>query len=174
MFVASFGTGDDPGSVEEDWLGAAMFFSSSEVDETLSLLQKARLHVDREVATNQEHGEPASFLWVICSRGDTSVSLVNHRSEWSEVYEQHKRMLTRAYGAGSVAIEHIGSTAIRGIAAKPIVDIAVGPRSFTPEALKVLQMEDAGYAYFGERGGSGTSVVCGALAPHCSRSRRKA
>jgi SAM-dependent methyltransferase len=72
-FVGSFGVGDDPGTVEEDWLGAPMFFSSFDRDRTLTLLSETGLELIREeVMTQQEHGAPTSFLWVVCRGLDLS------------------------------------------------------------------------------------------------------
>jgi GrpB-like predicted nucleotidyltransferase (UPF0157 family) len=151
-FVGSFGAGNDPGSVETDWLGAPMFFSSFGVERSLSLLRGAGLPiVHHEIATQEEHGEPVSFLWVVCTRSDSSVTLIEHRSEWSEIFDKHRRTLAGIYD-DAVSIEHVGSTAIRDIAAKPIVDIEVSLKVLTQEAVRVSQMEEAGYTYFGENG----------------------
>jgi GrpB-like predicted nucleotidyltransferase (UPF0157 family)/ubiquinone/menaquinone biosynthesis C-methylase UbiE len=152
MFVASFGAGDDPGSIDDNWLGAPMFFSGYAIESMLSLLVESGLQVvERKEIAQEEHGKSATFLWVICSRGEARIVLADHRPEWSEMFESHRAVLASVYGT-DVAIEHIGSTAIAGIAAKPIVDIAVGLRELTPDLIQVRKMEEVGYAYYGERG----------------------
>ncbi|MGI6706729.1 MAG: GrpB family protein [Clostridia bacterium] len=51
-----------------------------------------------------------------------------------------------------LAIEHIGSTSIPGIWAKPIVDIMVGVESFPLGESLIDKMIELGYEYLGEAG----------------------
>jgi GrpB-like predicted nucleotidyltransferase (UPF0157 family)/ubiquinone/menaquinone biosynthesis C-methylase UbiE len=166
VFIASFGAGDDPGTIEDNWLGAPMFFSGFAIENTLSLLQQAGLQVleQKEIA-QEEHGKTATFLWVICSRGEARIVLADHRPEWSDVFAGHRRTLARIYGTRATAIEHVGSTAIPGIAAKPIVDIVVGLTILSAKSLGVRDMEEAGYAYYGERGLPGRELFASRF-PH--------
>lgn len=54
------------------------------------------------------------------------IELVEHRSEWAEQYERMEARLANILRAcGAVRISHVGSTAIDGIWAKPIVDVLV-------------------------------------------------
>ena len=48
--------------------------------------------------------------------------------------------------AGS--IEHIGSTAVPGLAAKPVVDIMAGVESLEASRPALARLEDCGYCYF--------------------------
>ena len=45
---------------------------------------------------------------------------------WPARYEQERDLILRAIGQRLVAIEHVGSTAVPGLGAKPIVDILGG------------------------------------------------
>lgn len=58
-----------------------------------------------------------------------TVELVEHQDEWIEAGRECIRHLSSILGERAVSIEHVGSTAIPGIHAKPIIDIAVGVRS---------------------------------------------
>ena len=49
--------------------------------------------------------------------------VVPHDPEWAEAFAAEARALTGAIGGTCVAIHHIGSTAIAGILAKPIIDM---------------------------------------------------
>ena len=53
------------------------------------------------------------------------VRLVAHQAGWSAVFQGEKKRLARLLGASALAIEHVGSTAVPDLMAKPIIDIAV-------------------------------------------------
>lgn len=67
-----------------------------------------------------------------------SVELVEHQEGWTDAGKECIRLLSSIPGEKAVAIEHVGSTAIPGIHAKPVIDIAVGVHSFDD----VLECED--------------------------------
>lgn len=52
--------------------------------------------------------------------------LVPHHPGWAAAYEEERARLAQALGRLAVGIEHYGSTAVPGLAAKPILDILVG------------------------------------------------
>jgi len=54
------------------------------------------------------------------------VRLVEHSQEWKNNFLEVKQEIINATGISENRIEHIGSTAIKGISAKPIIDIAIG------------------------------------------------
>jgi GrpB-like predicted nucleotidyltransferase (UPF0157 family) len=57
------------------------------------------------------------------------VALVKHASNWTELFGEEKNLLNALVGEHVVDIQHIGSTAIDGISAKPLLDILVGVKS---------------------------------------------
>ena len=57
------------------------------------------------------------------------VALSSYRQEWKELFSHEKALLESLIGEYVVDIQHIGSTAIEGIAAKPMLDILIGLRS---------------------------------------------
>jgi SAM-dependent methyltransferase len=68
--LCSLGTGDTPGSIEDDWLGAPMFFSHYDADTNRRLLREAgfELVLDEIVPMHEEgHGE-SRFLWVLAQK----------------------------------------------------------------------------------------------------------
>jgi SAM-dependent methyltransferase len=70
LLLCSLGSGDAPGSVEEDWLGAPMFFSHFDADTNRRLLRETgfELLLDEIVPMQEEgHGE-ARFLWVLAQK----------------------------------------------------------------------------------------------------------
>lgn len=72
-------------------------------------------------------------------------------------YAETRRKLEGVLPAG-VHIEHIGSTAVRGLIAKPIVDIAIGLADFTELDLVVERMKAKGYRYRGFRPDAGGHI----------------
>ncbi|MDO4739422.1 MAG: GrpB family protein [Eubacteriales bacterium] len=78
------------------------------------------------------------------------VALQEHREEWAEAAQETIARLASVLAGEAVEIEHVGSTAVRGICAKPIIDIAVGMRS--PEALEAFlgPLAQAGFIDRGE------------------------
>ena len=54
-----------------------------------------------------------------------TVELIPHQKEWSENAENVIRLLKQLLGDTAIDIQHIGSTAISSIHAKPIIDIAI-------------------------------------------------
>ena len=58
-----------------------------------------------------------------------TVRLVPYLAKWAELFEAERRCLDAAFGDTIIAIEHVGSTAVPGIMAKPILDMNVGVRT---------------------------------------------
>lgn len=76
-----------------------------------------------------------------------TVKLVPHNPKWAEFFEEEKQLLKRIFGDTILAIEHIGSTAIPGMSAKPIIDINVGVESLDVARGMKEKFEKLGYEY---------------------------
>jgi GrpB-like predicted nucleotidyltransferase (UPF0157 family) len=80
-----------------------------------------------------------------------TVGVVEHRAAFHDAFEREAERLREKLGPVACAIEHIGSTAVRGLPAKPIVDVAVGVPDL--EAARDVRdrgvMHDLGYAFRG-------------------------
>ena len=64
--VASFGATDNPSDVDDDWLGAPMFFSHFDAETTVALVENAGFEIVRREHVQQiEHGVEGAFLWLI-------------------------------------------------------------------------------------------------------------
>jgi len=59
-----------------------------------------------------------------------SIELVYHDPEWDKLAKKLIEKLWNVFEVNAIDIQHIGSTAIKNIMAKPIVDIAVGVTNF--------------------------------------------
>lgn len=51
------------------------------------------------------------------------VEVTPYNEQWVQMYEEEAEKLRRIFGRQLIAIHHIGSTAVPGLDAKPIIDI---------------------------------------------------
>ncbi len=73
------------------------------------------------------------------------LALADPDAAWPRVYAAHERRIRDALGPVAVAVEHIGSTAVPGLAAKPIVDVLVTVADVTAEEDYLDPLLAAGY-----------------------------
>ncbi|GHO45257.1 hypothetical protein KSX_34200 [Ktedonospora formicarum] len=71
---------------------------------------------------------------------------------WPHVFEKERTLIEGVIGAYAEEIQHIGSTSIPGLSAKPIIDILVIVRSLDLVAECVGPLEALDYMYRGENG----------------------
>jgi GrpB-like predicted nucleotidyltransferase (UPF0157 family) len=76
---------------------------------------------------------------------ELAVTLHDYDERWPGTYLEHRRRIAAALANADVAIEHIGSTSVPGLAAKPIVDIVVGVDDITAEEDYLDALLGAGY-----------------------------
>jgi GrpB-like predicted nucleotidyltransferase (UPF0157 family) len=70
--------------------------------------------------------------------------VVDYDPAWQRTYTDWRRRIADALGPAALAIEHVGSTSVPGLAAKPIVDIQVSVAHLADEARYLPQLERAG------------------------------
>jgi len=80
------------------------------------------------------------------------VNLLFYNSKWKELYKREEELLYSSIGNYVLDIQHIGSTSIPGILAKPIIDIAVGLKSLDLVKKIIKPLKSIGYQYLGEKG----------------------
>jgi GrpB-like predicted nucleotidyltransferase (UPF0157 family) len=73
------------------------------------------------------------------------VIIVNYDPRWALMYEEERARILTAIGRHLVGIEHVGSTAVPGLAAKPIIDIMPGVRTLADAAHCVAPLRALGY-----------------------------
>ena len=81
------------------------------------------------------------------------VLLMPHDDNWSCEFEKTKSLIHELWGDNVIDVQHVGSTAIKNIHAKPILDIAVVLKQLS--LMDVQKMENAGYRYMGSRTDNG-------------------
>ena len=74
-----------------------------------------------------------------------TVQLLPHDEKWEAEALRTIEALKNILGNVAVSIEHVGSTAVKGIKAKPIIDIAVGVTSIEAALSLVPKLEEAGF-----------------------------
>ena len=80
------------------------------------------------------------------------VRLVPHDEVWHQLFAKEAEHLRAALGGLAVAVEHVGSTAVCGISAKPVIDIAAAVPEIADAGRCVAPLEGLGYEYRGEHG----------------------
>src|SRR5678815_3715102 len=84
-----------------------------------------------------------------------TVRLVEHDREWASLFAVEEARLRERIGDLVADIQHVGSTAVPGLVAKPILDIAVAVASREKIALVVGRLRDLGYIDRGDAGSEG-------------------
>lgn len=74
-----------------------------------------------------------------------SIVLAEYTPEWPARYEREAAAIRAALGDRVLRVEHVGSTAVPGLAAKPIIDILVVVEDSANEAGYLAALERAGY-----------------------------
>ena len=77
-------------------------------------------------------------------RNINPIVIVDYRPEWAKEFTVIERHLREALGELALRIDHIGSTAVPGLAAKDIVDVQVTVRDLTPDVEAAFRR--AGYS----------------------------
>lgn len=84
-------------------------------------------------------------------RIDETVHLSPFREAWKETFLSEKRKLQPLFGE-EVSIEHIGSTSVEGMVAKPVIDMMIGLQKLSVDAETESRLHKVSYAAFGEAG----------------------
>ena len=80
------------------------------------------------------------------------VKLAAYSAEWKRVFELERASLQAVVGSYALDIQHVGSTSIPGMLAKPIIDIAIAVNDFEEARVCIRPVEGLGYEYRGELG----------------------
>jgi GrpB-like predicted nucleotidyltransferase (UPF0157 family) len=90
---------------------------------------------------------PVTFPSSLLNCKSMKVQLSPYNPDWQNIFSEERDRISKALGSRALRIEHIGSTAVRGLGAKPIIDILLGVNS--PDNLEAVipLMEQLGYKY---------------------------
>ena len=73
------------------------------------------------------------------------IKLLDYDPDWPKKFQTHAGRIIEALGDSALRTEHIGSTSVPGLAAKPIIDILVEVQDSADESAYLPQLEAAGY-----------------------------
>jgi GrpB-like predicted nucleotidyltransferase (UPF0157 family) len=80
------------------------------------------------------------------------ITVVDYDPRWPAVFEMLRAEVAGALGDLALAIEHVGSTAVPGLAAKPIIDMDVLLRSASDLSVCMERLAALGYKHRGDLG----------------------
>jgi GrpB-like predicted nucleotidyltransferase (UPF0157 family) len=81
------------------------------------------------------------------SAQQSGIEIVPYDPRWPAAFQAEALRLRHALGSLALRIDHNGSTAVPGLAAKPVIDIQVSVASLRPLAAYCGPLEDIGYAH---------------------------
>jgi GrpB-like predicted nucleotidyltransferase (UPF0157 family) len=73
------------------------------------------------------------------------VTLTDYDPQWPRLFEREATRIRGALGESALVVEHVGSTSVPGLAAKPIIDIVLVVDDSADESSYVPRLEAAGY-----------------------------
>lgn len=75
------------------------------------------------------------------------ITVEEYSPDWPHMFRNLASRIRSAIGPAATRIDHIGSTSIPGLAAKPIIDIQISVASFDPMEPYRLPLESLGFEY---------------------------
>jgi GrpB-like predicted nucleotidyltransferase (UPF0157 family) len=82
---------------------------------------------------------------LIGRRDEMPIVLDDYDESWPNLFDRHRARIACAVGHAARRIEHVGSTSVPGLAAKPIIDILVAVDDVEDEPAYVPALESCGY-----------------------------
>ena len=80
------------------------------------------------------------------------VILAEYDEDWANEFENEKNLVGQALSGYNITIEHIGSTSVKSLCAKPIIDILIGIDHLNDGLECIHDLEAIGYEYKAENG----------------------
>ena len=90
-----------------------------------------------------------------------TVAVEPHKSEWEVAAKKCIEDLKKILGDVALDVQHVGSTAIKSICAKPIIDIAIAVSDFDAILSMNKKLEENGFVFRGQDIPSQYLYVCG-------------
>lgn len=98
-----------------------------------------------EEITRHHEPDPDENPWVVGPPIETSVEIVEYDATWPDRYQWFADDIRRTLGDAVLALEHVGSTSVPGLAAKDVIDIDLIVADPRDEPAYVPLLESAGW-----------------------------
>ena len=76
---------------------------------------------------------------------NATIHLAEYDPQWPAVYEREADRIRGALGGAALQLEHVGSTSVPGLSAKPVIDMVLVVADSADEDAYVPRLESAGY-----------------------------
>ena len=94
------------------------------------------------------HHDAGEVVYVGAHPTGYVMRIVEHDPTWSQRYAELERQISSVLGEGLLAIQHIGSTSVPGLPAKPIIDVDVAVADPVDEAAYAPALESLGLVHW--------------------------
>jgi GrpB-like predicted nucleotidyltransferase (UPF0157 family) len=95
------------------------------------------------------------------------ISLCHHNPDWITVFQQEANKIRDCLGSHCLQVYHIGSTAVSGLLAKPIIDIVVVVNDLNDSVCPMVSLQNLNYIALGEHGIPGLPFFKKSTNAHC-------
>jgi N-methylhydantoinase B/oxoprolinase/acetone carboxylase alpha subunit/GrpB-like predicted nucleotidyltransferase (UPF0157 family) len=141
--------GGEPGAPGENWIVPGGDESRAERLPDKCTLAMARGDVLRMYTPGGggwgRASGPVEGLRVFGERDGSTVRIVDYDPSWPDRFEAERARIQSALGSVAKRIEHVGSTSVPGLGAKPVVDVMVAVDDPDDDASFVVPLTKAGY-----------------------------
>jgi GrpB-like predicted nucleotidyltransferase (UPF0157 family)/ketosteroid isomerase-like protein len=136
--------------VEAEWTGESPIFARPARGRDRFTIRDGRIarldSVLLEPLSVDERAAELQRLWIgPHERHDAPITVAEPDPRWPALYEREAARIRAALGARALQVEHVGSTSVPGLAAKPIIDVALAVADPADEPAYVPDLEAAGY-----------------------------
>ena len=115
--------------------------------ELLAIQDEAAQRGDLGFVIDTTHLDVEGVAQAIWSNIREEVALIPYDPAWAGQFAAEARLIQGALGGLAVEIEHIGSTAVPGLSAKPVIDILVTVRRLEDAAACIAPLQKLGYTF---------------------------
>ncbi len=110
---------------------------------------------------NQTPEETVDDILARTSSATQPVVVSEYEPGWPTLFQRIAEPVQRALGELAAAVEHVGSTSVPGLAAKPVIDVDVVVRSAEDVPAAIERLRELGYVYQGDKGILGREAFMG-------------
>jgi GrpB-like predicted nucleotidyltransferase (UPF0157 family) len=100
-----------------------------------------------EEITRHTDFDSADVTWVSNRPPATPIAIVDADPSWPEQFDELSAHIRRSLGDCVLELDHVGSTSVPGLPAKPVIDIDLTVADSTDEAAYIPALEGLGFVF---------------------------